>query len=347
MLKYIVRRLLVLPVVLFVVTLVLFVLFLQVPVEQRVAVYLPSVRSNITEADYQKLIEKTIERYGLDRPFSVQYVEWVTNLVRGDWGYSPSWREPVLEGLLRRAPATLELTLFALVPAMLLAVGLGRLAARRRGAVPDSLVRSAAFLGWAFPPFILALMLMNVAYARTGWFPPERMSIGISLLVNGEGFRTYTGLLTVDALLNGQPHVFWDAIRHLVLPATCLALAAWALLTRVMRSSLLEVQSQDYIVTARAKGLSERQVINRHATRNALLPVISTAGVIPPLLITGVAVIEVVFNFNGVGRWAVQGFLNSEIPVTVGFALFSCIVTVLASLIADILYAVVDPRVRL
>lgn len=347
MLKYILRRLLVLPVVLFVVTLVLFVLFLQIPAEQRVAVYLPSVRSNISEEDYQKLIEKTIERYGLDRPFSVQYVEWVTNLVRGDWGYSPSWREPVLEGLLHRAPATLELTMFALVPAMLLAVGLGRLAARRRGAVPDSLVRSAAFLGWAFPPFILALMLMNVAYARTGWFPPERMSLATSLILRGDGWQTYTGLLTVDALLNGQLHVFWDAIRHLVLPATCLALAVWALLTRVMRSSLLDVQGQDYIITARAKGLSERQVVNRHATRNALLPVISTAGVIPPMLITGVAVIEVVFNFNGVGRWAVQGFLNSEIPVTVGFALFSCIVTVLASLIADILYAVVDPRVRL
>jgi peptide/nickel transport system permease protein len=253
----------------------------------------------------------------------------------------------VLEGLLRRAPATLELMLFAMVPAGLLAVGLGRVAARRRGALPDHLVRSAAFLGWAFPPFILALMLMNVAYARTGWFPPERMSLGVGLIVGGEEFRTYTGLLTVDALLNGQPDVFWDAVRHLVLPATCIALAVWALLTRVTRSSLLDVQGQDYITTARAKGLSDKQVINRHATRNALLPVISTAGVIPPLLLTGVAVVEVIFNFNGVGRWAVQGFLNTEIPVTVGFALFSCTITVLASLIADILYAVADPRVRL
>jgi peptide/nickel transport system permease protein len=277
----------------------------------------------------------------------VQYVQWVTNLLKGDWGYSPSWREPVLEGLLRRVPATLELMLFAMVPAILLAVILGRLAARRRGALPDHLVRSAAFLGWAFPPFILALILMNVAYARTGWFPPERASLSAELVINGDGFRTITGLLTVDSLLNGEPRVFWDAIRHLVLPATCLALAEWALLTRVMRSSVLDVQSQDYMTTARAKGLSEKQVFRRHATRNALLPVISTAGVTPTLLITGVVVVEVIFNFNGVGRWAVQGFLNTEIPVTVGFALFSCTVTVLASLLADLLYAVVDPRVRL
>jgi ABC-type dipeptide/oligopeptide/nickel transport system permease component len=347
MLKYIIRRLLFLPVVLFVVTLVLFVLFLQVPAEQRVNVYLPSVRSNMSEADYERLVQRTIERYGLDRPLSVQYVEWVKSFLQGDWGYSPSWREPVLDGLLRRAPATLELTLFAMVPATALAIGLGRLAARRRGAIPDHLIRSAAFLGWAFPPFILALILINVAYARTGWFPPERMSIWAGPIVRGEGFRLYTGLLTVDSLLNGEPRIFWDAIRHLVLPATCLALAQWALLARVMRASLLDVASQDYITTARAKGLSEAQVVNRHAVRNALLPVISTAGVTPPLLITAVAVIEVVFNFNGVGRWAVQGFLSSEIPVTVGFALFSCIITVLASLSADILYAAVDPRVRL
>jgi peptide/nickel transport system permease protein len=347
MLKYILRRLMILPAVLFVVTLVLFVLFLQVPAEQRVGVYLPSVRPRMTPEETERLIQATIERYGLDRPLWVQYREWVTNLVKGDWGYSPSWREPVLEGLLRRVPATLELTLFALVPAILLAVGLGRVAARRRGALPDHMVRSAAFLGWAFPPFVLALVLINVAYARTGWFPPGRMSIWASPIVNGDGFQAYTGLLTVDALLNGQPRISWDAIRHLVLPGTCLALAEWALLTRVMRASLLDVQGHEYITTARAKGLSEVQVVNRHAMRNALLPLISTAGVTPPLLITGVAVVEVVFNFNGVGRWAVDGFLSTEIPVTVGFALASCVVTVLSSLLADLLYAVVDPRVRL
>lgn len=347
MLKYVVRRLLILPVVLFVVTLVLFVLFLQVPAEQRVRVYLPSSRPNLSGEPSEALIQATIERYGLNEPLSVQYRKWVTSLLEGDWGYSPTWREPVLEGLLRRVPATLELVSFALVPAILLAVVLGRVAAQRRGAMPDHLVRSAAFLGWAFPPFILALVLLNVAYARTGWFPPERMSIWASPIVNGDEFRAYTGLLTVNALLNGQPRISWDAIRHLVLPATCLALAEWALLTRVMRGSLLDVQHHDYITTARAKGLSETQVVRHHAMRNALLPLISTVGVTPPLLITGVAVVEVVFHFNGVGRWAVEGFLNTEFPVTVGFALASCVVTILSSLLADILYAVVDPRVRL
>jgi peptide/nickel transport system permease protein len=151
----------------------------------------------------------------------------------------------------------------------------------------------------------------------------------------------------VDALLNGNLPLFVDALRHLALPGFTLAFAMWALLTRIMRSSLLEVMSMDYITTARSKGLNERAVIRQHATRNAILPLISTGGVIGASLITTVTVIETVFSINGIGRWAVISFLSSEIPVTVGFTLFSCTVSVFSSLIADIFYALADPRIRL
>jgi peptide/nickel transport system permease protein len=346
-LKYVIRRLLVLPLIMFFVSLILFALVLQVPAEQRVLVYLPSVSPRLTQEQIQELIEITIDRYGLDRPLWTQYTDWVGNLLRGEWGYSPTWREPVLDGLRRRAPATLELTLVAIVPAIILAVTLGSLAARRENRLPDHLVRGASFLGWAIPPFILALVLMNIFYASLRWFPPERMSVWASPIVNSENFSSYTGLLTVDALLNGNWRVFSDAVRHLVLPAVSLALVEWALLTRVMRSSLLDVMREDYVVTARAKGLCEREVVAGHARRNAILPLISMGGVVTSLLISGIVVIEVVFHFNGVGSWAVRGILQADIPVAVGFALFTCTITVLASLIADLFYAVVDPRVRL
>lgn len=347
MLKYIIRRLLILPIIMFLVSVILFLLVLQLPVEQRVAIYVPEVNPHLTQEQYDQLIQEIIERRGLNDSLPVQYARWLEDMVEGGWGWSPTWRQTVLEGLKQRAPATLELTLYALVPAVGFALFLGSLSARLKDRLPDHLVRGAAFVAWAFPPFILALILMNVFYAWLGWFPPERASVWAEPIINSAQFQNYTGLLTLDALLNARPDLFWDALRHLALPALTLALTEWALLTRIMRSSLLDTLRQDYIATARAKGLPENRVINFHARRNALLPVVSAGGVMTSMLITGVVVIEVVFNFNGVGRWAVRAILATDIPVAVGFAIFSCSVVVLASLAADILYALLDPRIRL
>jgi ABC-type dipeptide/oligopeptide/nickel transport system permease component len=345
--KFILRRLLILPVIMFLVTLILFFLILQLPAEQRVMVYVPSINPHLTPEEVEELIQELIERRGLNKPLPVQYVNWLRDLATGSWGYSPAWRQPVLDGIRQRAPATLELALFAMVPSIFLSISLGSLAARKRSRLPDHVIRAGSFVAWAFPPFILALILMNVFYAWLGWFPPERTSIWVSPILNSEQFHSYTGLLTVDALLNTNLEIFWDAVRHLVLPAFTLSLTVWALLTRIMRSSLLDVLRQDYITTARAKGVPERRVVSQHARRNAVLPVISAGGVMVSVLITGTVVVEVIFNFNGVGRWAVKAILQSDVPVAVGFALFSCTVTVLASLLTDILYAVVDPRVRI
>jgi peptide/nickel transport system permease protein len=330
----------------FLVTAILFLLILLIPAEERVTAYLPSVRANISAEEFERLVKITIERYGLDQPPVVQYTRWVRELLRGDWGYSPSWRQPVLEGLLQRAPATIELLLFAMIPSFSLAIVMGRLSAHRQGRLAGAALRASTFVGWSFPPFILALILMNIFYAWLDWFPPERMSYWAGEVVRSDGFYSFTGLLTVDALLNLNPLLFWDALRHLVLPGFTLAFAIWALLTRIMGSSLLDVMSQEYITTARSKGLDERDVVNRHAVRNAVLPLISTGATLSASMLTTVAVVEMVFNYNGIGRWAVRSFLVMEIPVTVGFALFGCTLTMLSSLIADLLYAWVDPRVR-
>ncbi|MBN1316252.1 MAG: ABC transporter permease [Anaerolineales bacterium] len=336
----------VLPVLLLLVTSALFLLILQLPIEQRVQVYLPSGNPNKTEEQAEKVMQEMIQRYGLDKPFPIQYLNWISGLARGDWGYSPMSRQGVLEGLLQRAPASIELALFSLIPSIFFALYLGGVSARNHNRPLDQFVRGFALLGWAIPPFILGLVLMNVFYAWTGWFPPERLSHWAKTLVESDTFNQYTRLHTIDSLLNGNPRLFLDAIRHLVLPGATLAAVEWALFVRIMRSSMLVTLRQDYIKTAKSKGLKNRAVINRHARPNAVLPVISTTSVAASLFFTSLVIIEVVFNINGIGRWAANAILNVDIPVAVGFAVASCTLVVLATLAADVLYAVVDPRVR-
>ena len=347
MLNYILRRLLILPIIMFLISAILFLLLLQLPPERRAEVYIPSVNPHLTEAQYEELIQATIERYGLDEPFYVQYSNWISNLFRGDWGFSPTWKQPVLEGLLRRLPASIELGIFAMVPSVFLAFIFGRVAAKRHNRFSDYAVRLTAFTGWAIPNFIFGLIFMTVFYAWLDWFPAERMSTSVSLIVNSDNFRSYTGFLILDGILNGNYPITWDAIRHLMLPGMTLAIFQWALFVRIMRSSLLEEFKQDYITTARSKGLSERLIIQEHATRNAVLPVIASAGVATSMLFGNVIVVEVLFSFNGVGRWAMQSMQRFDAPVAIGFILLSSAISLLASLGADILFAIVDPRVTI
>jgi peptide/nickel transport system permease protein len=347
LIPYVLRRLLLLPVIIFLVTIILFALMWQMPVGLRAKLYVPTTNRFLLPSEEAVLIERAIRLYGLDKPWPVQYANWLRCVATGNWGYSPVWQQPVLEGLLQRAPATAELVLVSMAPCVLLAVGMGSFAARHRGHLPDHAVRAAASVGWALPSFVLGLILINVFYAWLGWLPPGRLSLWAGAVLHSGQFRSYTGLYTVDALLNLDLRMLWDALRHLILPALCLALAEWALLARIMRSSMLDVLRQDYVTTARSKGAPEAQVFSRHVRRNALLPVISTGGVAVSMLVSGIVVIESVFDINGVGSAAAEAMSGGDVAVAVGFAVFMCVVTVAGSLVADLLYAVADPRVRL
>jgi peptide/nickel transport system permease protein len=347
MVVYILRRLIILPVIILLVTFILFAILLQMPPEQRAEIYLPSMKPTITTEQRAEIIQKAIDRYGLDKPLTVQYVNWMRNLAIGQWGYSPEWRQPVLEGLISRAPASAELLVLSSIPAIIMALVLGSLAAKNNNRLSGQVIRVVTFIAWAFPSFILALLLLNFFYAWQGWFPPGRLTFENSALVASVAFRNYTGMYTIDALLNRNWSVFLDATRHLVLPSITLAAAIWALLTRIMRASLLDVLNQDFITTARSKGIREGRVINRHGRRNAVLPVISTGGVAVSLLLSSLVVVESVYNYGGIGKAAVEAILLGDVPVVVGFTLFVSIITVLLTLVADILYGVVDPRARL
>jgi peptide/nickel transport system permease protein len=285
----------------------------------------------------------------LDEPLPVQYVYYVTNLLRGDWGFSRTAAQPVLEALLGRLPATIELAVFAVVLSTGLGVPLGIIAALRRDRATDVAVRVISITGISFPVFWLGIILQLVFFYYLGQLGlpslPSRGRVG-DLVALQSPLKAVTGFYVVDSLIAGNLAVFTSALRHLLLPAFTLSLISLAAIVRIMRASMLEVLRQDYILLARSKGLPLRIIIVRHALRNAITPVLTTAGTTLGILLGGAVVVETVFSWPGIGRLAAQGILNNDSILVVGFTLFVATMMVLVNLVVDVLYAVVDPRVR-
>lgn len=344
MLSYVLRRLLMLPFVLVGVSVLIFALLQLLSPFSRLAMYVND--PNQLKQGPEEL-QEMVEALGLDDPIWVQYGRWLNEVLHGDLGWSESARQPVVRALVTRLPSTIELALFAVVPVIFGGIWLGKLTAVHQDKPLDHAGRVFAIVGWSFPTFVLGLLALFIFYGMLRWFPPGRLGIAASRIVNGASFRSYTGLLTIDAILNGSGFVLADALRHLIMPVVALAYLSWALIMRVMRSSMLEALRQDYVTTARAKGLRERVVINKHAKRNALLPVTTIAGTMFAGLMGGVVVTETVFNRPGLGSFAASAATQLDIPSVLGFVLFNGVVFVLVNLVVDVLYAYFDPRVRL
>jgi peptide/nickel transport system permease protein len=353
MTAYIIRRLLQLPITLFGVTLMIFALMqLLTPVE-RSALYVRDIPHT------EGALDAIIRRYGLDDPMPVQYWRWlvgrtdaqsgerVGGVIFGDFGFSRTGRQPVIDVIKHRLPASLELALWSMLPIIVIGVWMGVVAAVHHNQLIDQALRVFALVGWSFPTFVFALLLLLVFYAKTGWFPPGRLSDWANIVVLSEGFTRYTQLNTIDALLNLRLDVFFDALRHMVLPVLTLCYIQWAMLLRLTRSSMLESLRQDYMYTARAKGLPEKVVINLHARRNALLPVVTVGGLTVVGLIGGVVVTETIFNYPGLGSAAAQAAASLDVLTVLGIVLLGAFLLIVANLAVDILYAYVDPRVRL
>lgn len=354
MTAYIIRRLLVMPLILVGVSMLVFVMLQVLGPVERSALYIRDIPK--TEAQ----IEGIIKRYGLDEPFFVQYWSWLTGredpetgeivggVLRGDLGYSRTGREPVIDLLKRRLPATIELAIWSMVPIVGIGVWLGIQAALHHNKWQDQVARVIAILGYSFPTFVFGLLMLLIFYARLGWFPPGRLSTEFNLIVQRPDlFTAYTGMHSFDALLNLRFDIFLDAMRHLILPVITLSYLSWALLLKVTRSSMLEALRQDYVTTARAKGLQEKVVINRHVRKNALIPVATIAGTTVGFLLNGVVITETIFNIPGLGSAAAEAALSLDVLTMLGYALFTAVLFVLVNLIVDIMYGVLDPRVRL
>ena len=353
MTNYIIRRLLLVPLLLFGVTIVIFgMLQLLGPVE-RSALYIKDFPKN------DKQVQAVIKQYGLDQPFYVQYWRWLTGVVDpvtgereggilyGDFGYSRTASQPVIDIVKERFPNTLDLALWTIYPMLSIGIWMGVQAAVNQNKFFDQAARVYSIVGTSFPTFVFGLLLLMLLYARAGWFMPGKQSNWVTALIYSGELKQYTHLLTIDAILNLRFDVLWDALRHMIMPIITLSYITWATFVRVTRSSMLETLRQDYVVTARAKGLKEKDVINRHARPNAMLPVVTLAGSSIVGLLGGVVITETVFNYPGIGKAAADAAAQLDVVTILGLAIFTGTILIITNLIVDVIYAFIDPRVRL
>lgn len=352
MTTYIIRRLLMVPILLFGVTVLIFGMLQFLTPIQRSALYIRS------EPKTDKAVEGVIRQYGLDKPLYVQYWNWLVGVVDhngerkggilfGDFGYSRVASQPVADLIRTRFPNTLDLTLWAVAPVILVGIWLGVQAAVHQNGIIDQAARMFSIVGTSFPTFVFGLLVLMIFYANLQWFPPGRLSDWANRVVLSDEFIRYTSLLTFDALLNGRFDIFLDALRHMFLPILTLSYINWATFLRVTRSSMLETLRMEYVTTARAKGLPERDVIFKHARPNAMIPVITLAGFQVVGLLGGVVITETVFTYPGIGQAAATAAAQLDVVTVLGFALFNGFILIVANLAVDVLYAFVDPRVRL
>jgi peptide/nickel transport system permease protein len=282
-----------------------------------------------------------IERqYGLDEPLHVQYWKYVQTVVKGDLGNSIGTRRPVTEELKQRFPATIELAFAAMLFSIVLGIPLGFLAAKKYGTPLDHASLVISLLGISIPIFFLAIILKYVFAVKLGWLP----TVGrISVLIDVEH---PTNFYVLDAIIAGNLTALWDVLKHLILPAIALGSIPLAVIARITRAAVLDVQNEDYVRTARAKGVAPRLVDTRHVLRNALLPIATIIGLQTGLLLSGAVLTETVFAWPGLGTWLVTAIEGRDFPVLQGGILFVSIVFVLVNLLVDVMYAVINPRIR-
>jgi peptide/nickel transport system permease protein len=288
----------------------------------------------------QEQVQQVRQNMGLDKPVIVQYGIFLADAVRGDLGDSIVSGRPVTTELFERFPATLELTLFAMLVAIVVGVPVGVISAVKQYSWLDKATSVLALTGISMPIFWLAMILIVIFFVNLGWLPfPGRLSTGYAV-------TSITGLLLVDSLLTFNFPAFWDGLKHLILPAIALGTIPMAVVMRMTRSSMLEVMGEDYVRTARAKGVVPWRVVFKHALRNAMLPTVTVIGLQTGLLMSGAVITETIFSWPGVGQIAYDSVNRRDYAMIQGVVLYGAALFVLVNLFVDILYAVLDPRVR-
>jgi peptide/nickel transport system permease protein len=335
MTKYVIRRLLLLIPVLLGMTFISFAVTKAVPID-------PVIASISQEAsNHPEIVAAYREKWALDKPVFTQYLIYVGNLLHGDLGVSIFTHRPVVDDLRDYLPATVELATVTIIFSAIISIPLGILAAVRRGSAIDLIVRIVTLAGVAMPIFWLALAMLNLFYLHLGWAPaPGRLDYAFIPPPR------VTGLYIVDSLIAGDPAEAWDALSHIALPALVLATWSVGLLTRMMRASMLSVLPQDFLTTVRSKGASGLYVIRRHAVPNAMIPVVTVIGLAYGDLLSGALLIETIFGWPGIGRYAYNASVHVDFPAIIGVALVVGVIYTLINLAVDIIYALLDPRVR-
>ena len=279
--------------------------------------------------------------YHLDRPLPEQYITYITGIVHGDLGKSIRTRRPVVDDLVDSFPATLELSFTALLVSIVVGIPAGLWSAISRGRLPDLVVRLFALAGGSMPVFWLGLIVIGLFYYQLGWFPGGGR---LDTFVQPPPPRT--GLYVIDSLLSGDYEALRSSLDHLVLPALTLGYFSTAVVARMTRSSMLEVLGQDYMRTARAKGLRESIIVLRHGLRNALIPTITVIGLTFGSLLSGAVLTETIFSWPGLGRYATASAVSLDFPAVLGVTLLAAVVYPVANLVVDIAYYWLDPRIQ-
>jgi peptide/nickel transport system permease protein len=332
MLRYVVRRLLLLIPIMFGVSILIFFWIRLLPGGPAEAL--------LGERATPELVAAYREQYGLDEPIYKQYLKYLKATAQGDFGVSVASHRKVTDEIKQRFPATMELAFAAMLFATLIGVPLGFLAAKRYGSLFDHASLFVSLIGISIPIFFLAIILKYIFSVRLGWLP----SVGrVSVTVEAEH---PTNFYILDAIITRDWSTLWDAIKHLILPAIALGSIPLAIVARITRASTLDVQSEDYVRTARAKGLPPRIVDSRHVFRNALLPISTIIGLQVGLLLSGAVLTETVFAWPGMGSWLRDAIFTRDYPVLQGGILFLALVFVLVNLVVDISYAFINPRIR-
>jgi len=304
----------------------------------------------------QSYVNQLAAQYHINDPLPVSFYYYFVSLLSGNWGVTPDTHQPVLGLVEAYLPATIELTLVAMVIIVFVGIALGVIAAINKDKWQDQLSRVTALTGASAPPFLAALVILFVFFYLLHWFPNgSRLSptltppSGLSFAIGGLHVHIVTGLYILDSLLSGNLVDLASSISHIVLPAVALAVSFYGIgvTTRLVRSDMLRVLGEDYVRTARAKGLGGSVVIFKHALRNALIPATTIIALNFATLLGGVVVIEDIFNWPGIGRFTVQALENLDYPAIIATTLIFAIFVVVANAIADILYAILDPRVQL
>jgi len=322
MLRYIAKRLLFMVPLLFGITVICFTVMHLAPGSPT------DLQTQMNPRASVEMKERLRSMYDLDKPLPVQYIRWVGKLARLDLGISFSTdRRPVADKILERLPITILLNVLSMLLIFVVAIPLGVVSAVRQDSLFDRVTAVIVFIGFAVPTFWLALLLMILFGIHLGWLP-------------------ISGIRSLNAEYLPPAMAFWDLIRHLILPVLLAAFGGLAGLSRYMRANMLEVIRQDFILTARAKGLSERVVIYRHALRNALLPVITILGLSVPGLIGGSVIFETIFAIPGMGQLFYMAVMARDYPVVMGILFIGAVLTLFGNLIADVFYALADPRIR-
>jgi dipeptide transport system permease protein len=280
------------------------------------------------------------QQFGFDRPLIVQYWDFLTGVLQGDLGQSYVTKRPVWDEFFSLFPATLELAFCAITIAILLGIPAGVIAAVNRGKFFDRALMSSALVGYSMPIFWWALLLIIIFSGNLGWTP---VSGRIDLLYF---FPDVTGFMLIDSLLSGQDGAFTSAVRHLILPSIVLATIPLAVIARQTRSAMLEVLGEDYIRTARAKGLTPPRVNGVHALRNAMIPVITVIGLSVGMLLAGAILTETIFSWPGIGKWMVDSIYRRDYPVVQGGLLLVALLVMVVNLIVDLLYGLINPKIR-